>query len=113
MSTKITIEYGERFHLYRDCFEMEDPDTSIAGRVWLEMSNTDFKVLPHRVQVALPPEVLCAMRLFLTYDKNTGTEAQLKYLDLCSALVRYKEAIEEGREEDAQKLRERMFTHVY
>lgn len=113
MSTKVTKAYGDNFHIYTECFEMEDEDPAIAGRLWIEIDKPDFYARPTRLAVALPVEAVRGLRDVLWEDRSLSTEAQLKHIQLCALLIQYREAIEEAREEDVERIRERMFTHVY
>ncbi len=67
MSTKITKQHGESFHLFAECFDSDEPDFEKRRRLWLDLDGIDFRVKTLatgqvRVTVELRPEVLGALR---------------------------------------------------
>ena len=75
MSTKMTRQYGEDFHLYAECFDMDPETGEESGRLWLDLDGTSFSVKElstgrMRVTVGLKPEVLAALRRELAPDKE-------------------------------------------
>ena len=56
MSTKITIAYGDRYHLYSECFDID-------GSVYLELNGVDleYKVYPGQITVHIPRDVIEAI----------------------------------------------------
>jgi hypothetical protein len=55
MSTKITTIYGEKYHLYKECFEDEGFYLQLDG------DNLEFEVFPKMITVRIPNEVIEAI----------------------------------------------------
>ncbi len=73
MSTKSTIAYGEKFHLYTDCFDEE--------HVWLQLDQPiEFEANQHAVTVRLPLALWEYLRTFTTAETDLAakTEAELR-----------------------------------
>lgn len=49
MSTRCTVDHGEKHHLYADLFE--------PGLIYLELEGVDFSAAPGAVLVAIPAEL--------------------------------------------------------
>jgi hypothetical protein len=68
MSTKMTRQHGDDFHLYAECFDYDPVTEEPNGNLWLELDGSSFSVVElgesgrMRVTVKLTPEVLEAMQ---------------------------------------------------
>lgn len=128
MSTKSSIAYGEKFHLYTDFLDQ--------GYVWLELSQPlKFKADQHAVAVRLPLALWEYLRTFAVAETDlaTKTDAELRALaterwaaavqsyhedrKLMSGLPRrhplrlFQKRIREGLRDPAKKVRE-MLKHL-
>jgi hypothetical protein len=56
MSTKITIAYGEHYHVYSECFE---EDQSIYLR--LDGADVQFEAYPNSINIRIPKDVMLAI----------------------------------------------------
>ena len=67
MSTKMTRQYGESFHLYAECFDIDPETGEERGRLWLDVDSPSFSVKSladgqPRLTVGLEAEVLEGIR---------------------------------------------------
>lgn len=90
MSTKVTKQYGDDFHLYAECFDYDPVTEEPNGNLWLELDGPSFRVTElgesGRVQVTvkLTPEVLSAMQRELATG-NDDTPERLGLLEEAAA----------------------------
>lgn len=53
MSTKITIAYGENYHVYSECFEEDE-----AIHLRLDGPNVEFEAWPNGITVRIPKNII-------------------------------------------------------